>query len=298
MAPPTKTDNVDKTTSVRRVIALTSPMVNGDDVRAFKSKLNKDLDHWNLPHRKVDESHGYAGENVFRAAALIAFCIGLSNKTVEEIRKGTISEDAQRLIRHTRTKTDLRKKVHFARSRRRRKRIRALRSTKAANISRVLKASAKTVGTTENPPGSNRGPGIISKCQINILGYDGIYWCGCYTGDLTRRVGKVARITSRVAYTPATLEDGRIGQNGFVALVAPQNAKPGDHALFNFGTSSDPVQHTGIVLRHTIQYGVPGLVCREGNTSSGSAGSQDNGGGVFDRFRPYSQVVGCARPDW
>lgn len=286
------------TTSVRRPIALTSPMVNGDDVRVLKQQLNRHLRHWNLPHRRLDVEHGYAAEPVFKAAALIAFCLGLSAAQVEQIKAGMITEHAQRLIRHAGTKTDLRKRAHFTRSKRRRKRVREIRSSKKANIQRVIKASANTVGQTESPPGSNRGPGIISKCQINILGYDGIYWCGCYTGDLTRRVGRVAAINSRVAYTPATLEDGRSGQNGFVALVSAKDAQVGDHALFNFGTSSDPVQHTGLVLRHAVVNGVGGLICREGNTSSGSAGSQDNGGGVFDRFRPYSQAVGCARPDW
>lgn len=284
--------------AVRRPIALASPMVNGDDVRVLKKQVNRHLNHWKLPHRRLDLDHGFAAPQLFKSTAIVAFALGLSNKTVEQIENGLITEHAQKLIRHAGLKTERRTKVHFRRSRRRRKRIRSLRNTKSRRIQKTINYSAKTVGQTESPPSSNRGPGIISLCQKNIIGYDGVAWCGCYTGDLTRRIGGVAGITSRVAYTPATLEDARAGRNGFVALVSAREAKLGDHALFNFGTSRDPVQHTGIVLRHAVVGGVPGLICREGNTSSGSSGSQDNGGGVFDRFRPYSQIVGCARPDW
>jgi len=34
----------------------------------------------------------------------------------------------------------------------------------------------------------------------------------------------------------------------------------------------------------------------EGNTSSGSKGSQSNGDGVYLRKRPYSLVMGVVRP--
>jgi cell wall-associated NlpC family hydrolase len=54
------------------------------------------------------------------------------------------------------------------------------------------------------------------------------------------------------------------------------------------GGNSDPVHHVGIYIGkgYTI----------EGNTSSGTAGDQSNGGGVFKRKREANLVVGCARP--
>lgn len=283
--------------AVRRPITLTSPMVNGDDCRVLKRALNRHTKHWQLPYRKLDD-HGFATEATFKTAAIIAFCLGLSEGQIADIKRGVITEHAQRLIRHAGLKTELRDKSHYRRSRRRRVRVRKLRATKSARIQKTIRAAGAHVGETEQPAGSNKGPGIISLCQKNILGYDGIYWCGCYTGDLTRRVGKVTGINSRVAYTPATLEDGRAGANGFIASITdPKDFKLGDHLLFDFG-SSDPVQHTGFFLRHEVQNGVAGVVAREGNTSSGSSGSQDNGGGVFDRFRPYYQIVAASRPNW
>lgn len=51
-------------------------------------------------------------------------------------------------------------------------------------------------------------------------------------------------------------------------------------------------QHCGIA-RTGAEYGQVATV--EGNTSSGSAGSQDNGGGVFARLRPAPLVVGRVR---
>ena len=54
------------------------------------------------------------------------------------------------------------------------------------------------------------------------------------------------------------------------------------------GGSHDPVHHVAIYAGNGVTI--------EGNTSSGNAGSQDNGGGVFRRKRPASVIVGCARP--
>jgi hypothetical protein len=41
-----------------------------------------------------------------------------------------------------------------------------------------------------------------------------------------------------------------------------------------------------------------GYRTREGNTSRGTSGSQSNGGGVHNRFRPDSSIVYIVRPDW
>jgi hypothetical protein len=69
--------------------------------------------------------------------------------------------------------------------------------------------------------------------------------------------------------------------------------RPGDIAFFDFpGDNTYGIQHAEFV--ETIAG--RNLVDVGGNTSSGTAGSQDNGGGVFERVRPLPWVVGYGRP--
>ena len=103
-----------------------------------------------------------------------------------------------------------------------------------------------------------------------------------------RRVGGVP-ISNSVVYTPSILAAAHARTGGYEGFYAWKDRKPGDLVLFRFpGGSRDPVHHVGIYLGdgYTI----------EGNTSSGNAGDQSNGGGVFKRKRDPSVIVGCARP--
>lgn len=75
-------------------------------------------------------------------------------------------------------------------------------------------------------------------------------------------------------------------------VVPVGKAQAGDIAFFQFDTDAAP-DHVGIVLKNN---GKGNLWVYEGNTSSGSRGSQSNGDGVFLKKRPYSLVMGVARP--
>jgi hypothetical protein len=63
--------------------------------------------------------------------------------------------------------------------------------------------------------------------------------------------------------------------------------------FFDFPDSHTGIQHVGFVERVRAD---GTLVTIEGNTSSGTSGSQDNGGGVYRRTRPPAYVVGYGRP--
>ena len=76
--------------------------------------------------------------------------------------------------------------------------------------------------------------------------------------------------------------------------------QPGDLAFFAFDpllkTKKVP-QHIGVVSKVFPDY----FLCIEGNTSNPTAGagaSQDNGGGVFEKKRYYSQVLSFGRPNY
>ena len=74
-----------------------------------------------------------------------------------------------------------------------------------------------------------------------------------------------------------------------------QSARAGDIVFFNFNSNFDRsiATHVGICVKNSDGMTV---TCVEGNTSSGDSGSQDNGGGVYERTRDMKHVVGIARP--
>lgn len=61
--------------------------------------------------------------------------------------------------------------------------------------------------------------------------------------------------------------------------------KRGAYVMYKF---TSPHDHIGIVK----SVGSSSIVAIEGNTSSGNYGSQDNGGGVFQRTRAFSKIYG------
>lgn len=139
--------------------------------------------------------------------------------------------------------------------------------------------AATHVGYTETPSGSNR-----TKYAAEAGHANGAPWCATFIVAVARRLGIV--LPSESAYTPAMA-------NAFRAAgrfhATPQR---GDIAFFDFPDSKNRIQHVGIVV--TADAGT--VTCIEGNTSSGSGGSQDNGGGVYRRTRPRRHVVGYGRP--
>ena len=151
----------------------------------------------------------------------------------------------------------------------------------------------KQIGTTESPTGSNKGPYPISHCQIFTIGYDGVPWCGCFVASAAvEEAGADIPLKARLAYTPYVCADAAANTNGLRRISADE-VERGDLIVFNFG--SGIAKHVGLALG-PIAGGMTD--CAEGNTSSGTSGSQDNGGGVYRRSRPLSDVICFARPDY
>jgi hypothetical protein len=75
-------------------------------------------------------------------------------------------------------------------------------------------------------------------------------------------------------------------------LVPVGQAQAGDIVFFQFDTDKEP-DHVGFVVRNDGK----NLICFEGNTTpDGVKGSQSNGGMATKKKRPYSLVMGVARP--
>lgn len=150
---------------------------------------------------------------------------------------------------------------------------------------KAVKWALAQVGTVEHPAGSNWGPKISDWTRAT--GYAGpVPWCACFATEAAGR-GGAPRL--RNGFCPAILT-GSLG--GYRRVSSP---RPGDFALFKFpGVSGATADHIGVVL----EVGPGWVRCCEGNTSSGTGGSQNNGGGVFIRTRPRSLVAGWIRPPY
>lgn len=141
-------------------------------------------------------------------------------------------------------------------------------------------------GVKEYPPGSNRG-GRVDAMQRRF-GIIAQPWCGAAVGTWLEEAG--FDVPARVVYVPYVFADA-IAQRNNWHEVSAREVKAGDAVCFDF--QGDGVADHIALARGPVKNGMVPTV--EGNTSYGTAGSQDNGGAVAIRERPVSQVQAFAR---
>jgi hypothetical protein len=151
-----------------------------------------------------------------------------------------------------------------------------------ATAQTLLDWGRRQLGTTENPAGSNR---VRYWDDVGMHKLQTQPWCAAFylAGLLATGVTPV----SRSVYVPRLVTDYKNADR----LFPIDKAKPGDQVLYNIGDG-----HTGIVV--SISAASRTVIAIEGNTSAGAAGSQNNGGGVYMRVRPWSVVTGVGRPSF
>jgi hypothetical protein len=183
-----------------------------------------------------------------------------------------------------RTIRKLRAKAHHLHAKHRAltKKIRALPSGRL----RAVKWAVDQVGTTESPYGSNRGP-KVSEWNKRAIGIDGVPWCQSFA-DAVLVAGGGPQLKS--AYTVQVIQWAREGKYG-LKIVSIAQRQPGDFVYFKWpGVSNDVADHVGVDVGNGATV--------EGNTSSGSSGSQNNGGQVALRTRGNGYVVAVVRPTY
>ena len=154
-------------------------------------------------------------------------------------------------------------------------------------IERAIAWARKQEGTTESPPGSNRGPGI-TEWQMDFGSWlVGQPWCGVFVGQALKRAGvKVDSYVASVAYIE---QHAKEGTHGWKSWHGNESGQRGDAAV---------IGGHGVHVELVRQRVAGGFLTTGGNTSSGVSGSQDNGGGVWPRFRSFGEVHGIARPNY
>jgi cell wall-associated NlpC family hydrolase len=117
-------------------------------------------------------------------------------------------------------------------------------------------------------------------------------WCAMFVSWCFDQAGLLAKVTAQNSKGFASCDIGLKWFTRKNKLVPVGKAQPGDIVFFQFDTDAQP-DHVGICASND---GKKYLTVYEGNTSNGNKGSQSNGDGVFLRKRPYSLVMGVARP--
>ena len=256
-----------------RPLTLTTPFTKGPDIKALQRAVNKRRRARGLYTVEVD---GEWGPDTDTAVRDTAWWLGITKDMLD----GTVSPDVQFLLRNPGKRTPDQRALA-------KKRKNTLRHSPQA----VLKAALRYVGKTEAPAGTNRGPGIISRCQKAMLGYDGYFWCGAFVGYFLEKVGGVPISHKRIVYTPAIVADAKAKANGFEGWHPVAEARPGDLALFDWNMNDGvTANHVELVVRNL---GGGQLECVGGNTSKG--GPNNNGGGIYRQTRSMG-LIGVARP--
>lgn len=160
----------------------------------------------------------------------------------------------------------------------------------------AVKWAGQWVGKTESPYGSNTAPWGLTAWQRALGDWlVGAAWCGVFVGTALKNAG-VKGINSRVASVALIIEDAVAGRNGWEKVIYRRSTRAGSVTA---GKRGDAVglfsESTHVEL---IDHPVPGgYATIGGNTSPApGSGSESNGGGVYRRFRSYSDVAYIARP--
>lgn len=285
MSPANKASApADKDKTVHRPLALTSPILRGADVGALQSNVNEQFEKLKIDCEvAVDEE---LGPHTLAAAERVALCLGVTGDAQDKLKRNTVSEATQKLLRGGRRRT--KEEVAAGKKRERYREELRKRFSKSAGEEAIAK-SAGLVGVHEEPAGSNWG-GKVEQ-MIKFTGYsEPVFWCGCCACWIVVKLGG-AKIPTRIrlGYAGYILADALAGSNGLTAVPASQ-CRAGDiGTLWN-------AEHI-VTVRGPARNGM--VPTREGNTSA-TSGSQSNGGEVADKERPLSDfdrgVV--ARPDW
>lgn len=169
---------------------------------------------------------------------------------------------------------------------------------------KALRRMSTHRGITEEPPGSNSDhrPHVldhrwgIRKAQEGLASWlVGLAWCGTWCAWGLRAAG-VKGVSYRLASVALIEDDARARRAPFWDWQPASSWRKvlrGDLVVW-FGRGV----HVEMVRGFKQSGGQVYVITEGGNTSSGVAGSQSNGGGSYRRVRPLSQAHGFARVDY
>ena len=153
-----------------------------------------------------------------------------------------------------------------------------------ASVKELLTVAAKQLGITEWPVNSNKVKYNTWYYGREVSGSD-YPWCMAFVQWCYAEAGM--RLPYKTASCGVLLNWYK--QHHPECVVT--HPEPGDIVIYDF-PGGGPTDHTGIIESAAIGK----ITAIEGNTTSGSSGSQSNGGGVYRRTRSTSCVRAYIRP--
>jgi hypothetical protein len=262
-----------------RTLKLTSPAMRGADVERFQKDINAELGRWDISFR-LDED-GVYGLETRDTAQSVCFGLGLDSPVMS---RGATPAIRLKVRNRKLSKTEM---TRYKARRDWRERLGKRLDGQGDAINASVAFARAMLGVTESPPGSNRGPRIDKWCRAT--GFIAGPWCGAFANAVLVAGGFADQEWLR--FCPWIEQKAKGGEAGWSWHSSP---KRGDLVLYGRSVA----QHVGFV------YDADSLTTIEGNTSSGPGGSQDNGGGVFQRQRRKDgslnsmPIRGFARPPW
>lgn len=286
---------------VHRELIVQDPPQEGRDVANFQRAIKERLIARGLDDEVSVPTHGKFTHATWVAAVEAGYFLGLQSSTylATDKRRGLSTEGAQTIIR----RPDKRNSDQFARARERQGQLERGPRYYSELAKKVAQPSGRGpeaalafmkahIGDHESPSGSNWGRPV--QDWIHLAGYNSpVPWCGCFANAAIVAAG-VPNGAGWIGYTPAIIQHAQRGIGGW---SWHSEGQPGDLVLFDT-PGGDPAVHVGMVVR---KVGNGHYITREGNTSSGSSGSQDHGGTCAERDRvstPAFRIVGFARPPY
>ena len=158
-----------------------------------------------------------------------------------------------------------------------------------ATANKVLSIAAGEIGYTRwNDPktGTKYGRWYAEKTNSSYFGENGVPYCAMFVAWVLAQAGQSCPGMPTAACITALNGASKAG----ALLSNKRDARAGDLVLFDWGGDGVP-DHIGFVETNKGSY----IQTIEGNTSSGTSGSQSNGGGVYRRTRSWSTVRAIIR---
>lgn len=149
----------------------------------------------------------------------------------------------------------------------------------------ILEIASKELGTTEVPDNLTK--------YGKWYGLDGNPWCAMFVSWVYAQANLSSKVAAQSKKGFASCDAGLKWFAKQGKLVPVGEAQEGDIVFFQFDTDAQP-DHVGIVEKNWKRRKI--LACVEGNTSPNNQGSQSNGGGVYQKKRPYGTVMAVVRP--
>lgn len=163
----------------------------------------------------------------------------------------------------------------------------------------ILKTAQSKLGTVEKGGADGKSGNIVEfwdwwKKAVGENG-QGQSWCAVFVSWCFAQNAASSLVAAKNKFGFIYCPDGVAYFKKRNALIEPNKAQPSDIVFFDW-EGKGIADHVGIVESVASDH----LVTIEGNTSpDGSAGSQQNGGGVYRRKRYFGKtIIAVARPAW